>query len=482
MDQYESCSNQTNDALDAYQRAADLDPTNVHIKARLQLLRNGQSTGMPNQHAAPVPQDIHPQHYQAANVAGPPGVQWGVQAPPSGPPGQIPAAPGPSSNWDRRLAAIDNPQQQQQQQQQQPIEYGPRDAIRPPPQQRQPSPGPRVDQIRSYEQHRHTPVRRPSPPPNMNHIGPTSYPTPQALPQPPPLQAQQTAPPRITNPNYGAPGAGIPPPPPQNGIIGGQGLIPPIGRGNSPPPEIRPITDDRMTSPGGGYPHQPYQHHANTSNPGGIAQGAPPPAAALAAAEAAAARDRDDRPSASTGFKRVMESEDDYKMSNKKPANGDNRGRLEDHHYRRGSPTERPASPRERMQRRSSSEIRREDQLRANENYHPSEAAHHPQILPSIHAPPEQQQQQQHQQQQQPQQPQQQQQQQQQQHLPPMAEVARDERREAFEPAARKMDMDEDYNDEIEDDKRMAGSGGHNSPQQRGPPMMNGQPKVEPTS
>ena len=226
--------------------------------------------------------------------------------------------------------------------------------------------------------------------------------------------------------------------------------MPPIGRGNSPPPEIRPIADDRMSPPVAGYPHQLYQHHPNISQSGGIAAGAPPPTAALVAAENAAARERDDRPV--TGFKRLIESDEEFKVSNKKPANGDNRGRLEDHLYRRSSPSERPPSPRERP-RRSSSEIHREEQHRANANYAPSEAAHHPPTLASIHTDSEQ-------------------------HLPPMAEPPRDERREAFEGAARKMDMDEDYNDDVEDEKRPGGSGGRNSPQ-RGP--LNGQTKVEPT-
>lgn len=56
-------------------------------------------------------------------------------------------------------------------------------------------------------------------------------------------------------------------------------------------------------------------------------------------------------------------------------------------------------------------------------------------------------------------------------HHPASAESARDERRETFEAAARKMEVDEDYDDEGE-----GGSGGRNSPQ-RG--MMNGQPKTE---
>jgi glucose repression mediator protein len=177
---------------------------------------------------------------------------------------------------------------------------------------------------------------------------------------------------------------------------------------------------------------------------GGIAGGAPPPAAALAAAEAAAARERDERPGG--GFKRLIDSDDDYKMPNKKPANGDSRGRHEEHHYRRVSPTERPASPRERPRRNSSELVR--------EAYHPSEAAHHPPTLPAIHAEPEQ-------------------------HLPPMAEAPRDERKEAFEGAARKMEIDDDYNDEAEDEKRAGGSGGRTSPQ-RG--LLNGQAKTEPAS
>ncbi|KAL9117924.1 MAG: hypothetical protein Q9187_005534 [Circinaria calcarea] len=440
---YESCNNQTTDALDAYQRAADLDSGNVHIKARLQLLRSGQSTGLPNQHSAPVPQDIHPQQYQNPGVGAPPGVQWGIAGPAPGPPGQGPAPPAPQSDWNRRLAAIDHPQPQP------PSLYDQRDGIRPPPPPpRQPSP--RQEQLRLYQEpHRHTPVRRPSPPPpphNSNHIAQVSYSTPQGLPQPAPLQPQQPAPTRITNPNYPAPNPAIPPS--SNGSHGGPGPMPPNGRGNSPPPEIRPITDDRVSSPASGYAHQQYQHHPNLSYGGGIAGGAPPPAAALAAAEAAAARDRDDRPPQT--FKRMIEPEDDYKVPNKKPANGDSRGRLEDLHYRRGSPTERPASPRDRH-RRSSSEARREDQRRVNDNYHPSEAAHHPPSLSSLHPPQE--------------------------HLSQATEASREDRRETYEPAARKMDVDEDYDDEVEEEKRLGGSGGRNSPQ-RG--LLNGQAKAEP--
>ena len=162
----------------------------------------------------------------------------------------------------------------------------------------------------------------------------------------------------------------------------------------------------------------------------------------------------------------MYEPEDDYKVANKKPANGENRGRLEDHHQHRPSPPDRAPSPRV-LHERNSSEVRREEQRRANENYHPSEAAHHPPTLPSLHQ----------------QQEQQQQQQQQQQQLPPMTDSPRDERRapEPYEGAARKVDMDENYDDEAEDEKRMGGSGGRSSPQ-RGPGLTNGQAKSEPQS
>ncbi len=42
---YESCNNQISDAIDAYSRAAELDPYNPHIKQRLELLKNVQENG-----------------------------------------------------------------------------------------------------------------------------------------------------------------------------------------------------------------------------------------------------------------------------------------------------------------------------------------------------------------------------------------------------------------------------------------------------
>jgi hypothetical protein len=108
------------------------------------------------------------------------------------------------------------------------------------------------------------------------------------------------------------------------------------------------------------------------------------------------------------------------------------------------------ATPRD-YQRRNSSETRRENERHANENYHPSEAAHHP----HPHALPPQ--------------------------MPPMHslfEAAKEERKEHVEPAARKVEVDEDYdNNNSDDDKRALGSGGaRSSPQNT---MMNGPMKQE---
>ncbi|KAI9804786.1 MAG: hypothetical protein M1825_001154 [Sarcosagium campestre] len=482
---YESCNNQINDALDAYQRAMELDPTNVHIKARLQLLRSGQATGLPNQNNAPLPQDVHPQAYQAAGVGGPPGPQW--SAPPPGP--QAGMAPRPAANgeWNRRLAEIQPPphqaSQQSQQGQQQPPPPQQQPQPPPPAQQQQhpyeqretlPSalprqPSPRQDHLRHYQEpgrHILGNNRRPmSPSPKVSHAVPHSYPQP-GMPQPPPHhpQAGQSAPNRIANPNYGAPSAVLPPTNVPAMMPGQSGPMPPYGRGNSPPPEVRPIVDERPASPGSAYPHQSYQHHPNPSQSGGILSGAPPPVAAVAASEAAA-RERDEKPPT----KRLRDWEDDANPSAKKPASEETRARLDDHHHHRSSPPDRRSSP----HRRTSSEARRaEDQRRANENYHPSEAAHHPHSLPPMNH----QQAPQHQQ------------------LPAMSDsgppVPKEERREQLEPAARKVEVDEDYDDDggaADDDKRAVLSGGRasqggSSPQHVGLPpgpsngMMNGQP------
>lgn len=59
----------------------------------------------------------------------------------------------------------------------------------------------------------------------------------------------------------------------------------------------------------------------------------------------------------------------------------------------------------------------------------------------------------------------------------PVSDSGREERREAYEAAARKVEVDENYTDEgSEEEKRKEGSGGGNSPQHNN---TNGQPKVE---
>ncbi|KAG0652862.1 General transcriptional corepressor ssn6 [Hyphodiscus hymeniophilus] len=513
---YESCNNQITDALDAYQRAAELDPTNVHIKARLQLLRSGQSNGMPVQTSAPLPQDVHPQAYQATGAVGPPGPQWGTaasQPPPPGPP------IGPSGNWGGRLAEINPPPQP-------PNPYDqrepPRGPIPPPPR----APSPRQDQqMRAYN----GPDNRPPPPPprrsppREHHAAMGPYPGP-GLPQPPPPQSQgpppSQPPQRVSNPNYAGPGASTPLPPTQNGMNGSApGALPPFGRGNSPRPEVRPIMDNRIPSPKSGYPHQ--YHHPDISNPGGIEGGAPPPASALVAAEAAAEARNSDRPT-SAGPKRMREWEDEPSM--KKPASDENRARMDDMHHRRpstplGEPFRRSSSEARRADerrieeqrraddqrrsddlRRSEDQRRAEDLRRANENYHPSEAAHHPPThgpppahLPSmqqgpgpVHTPlhtpihelppppskeyvPEEQRERE----------------QLLQPPPPPAPVSEPER------AARKMDVDEDYDDDGDEEKKgaiVSGPGSAAGDAKTSSPngvhshangLPNGQPKVE---
>lgn len=273
----------------------------------------------------------------------------------------------------------------------------------------------------------------------------------------PPHQPQP--PNRISNPNYGPHTANAPPPgppPPPAGIPAppAQGTL--YGRMGSPhpPPEVRPIIENRAGSPrNGGYPG-PYQHHPDSATGGGIASGAPAPASALAAAEAAARerereREREERPPTAPG-KRHREWE-------KPQTNDEKRQKLETEPHSR-----RPSPPAHRM---SSPQVPRHspqdapDARRFNDGYHPSEAAHHPPSLPSMTAglpgpsgptispgapaasnPPEAPA-----------------------ALPRMAETPTQERvehprpephrPEHHEPAARRMDVDENYDDEGEETK-----------------------------
>jgi hypothetical protein len=450
MAQYESCNNQTADALDAYQRAAELDPTNVHIKARLQLLQSGQtSNGVANQGnaPAPMPQDVHPQAYQNPGLQGPAAPQWNPQ-PQQPPHGPAPPAVGGNSEWNRPLAQIRDPGLPPQQLN----PYEQRDGIRPPAQHTPHRPAsPRQEPMRPYQEAPRPPTNGPgpagpthppgpaplrrgmSPSPKTHSVAPSPYhPGPPQLPPqgpPPPAQLpphQQQPPTRITNPNYGPQAAPPgPPPPPPTGLNGppSQGPRPPYRMNSPPPPEVRPIVENRAGSPRNGY-QGPYQTHHADSTGGGIAGGAPAPASALAAAEAAA-RERDERPPTAPP-KRMREWDEGDHMNQKPPTNDEKRQKMEEPRSRRPSPpVHRMSSP--QVPRHSPQDA--PDARRFNDGYHPSEAAHHAPSLPPVNAaqpPPP---------------------------LPRMAETPKQERPEHHEPAARHMDVDENYDDEGDETK-----------------------------
>jgi hypothetical protein len=72
---------------------------------------------------------------------------------------------------------------------------------------------------------------------------------------------------------------------------------------------------------------------------------------------------------------------------------------------------------------------------------------------------------------------------------PPTPQAPKEDRRDDHEPAARKVDVDEDYDDDVEDDKRHIMSSGRQGPERTSPPsangmhggngMMNGMPKAD---
>lgn len=55
-----------------------------------------------------------------------------------------------------------------------------------------------------------------------------------------------------------------------------------------------------------------------------------------------------------------------------------------------------------------------------------------------------------------------------------MSQAPKDERRDDHEPAARKVDVDEDYDDDVEDDKRHIMASGRQGPERTSPPSSNG--------
>lgn len=331
-----------------------------------------------------------------------------------------------------------------------------REAVRGPAMVQQPSP--HQEQGRIYAE----PMRGQQAPrsPKASMAGPGAYGPPSHLPQ---LAnnhpAQERGGPSVFAPRAGvAPGTTSAPSAPNapNGAPA-SGPMPPYHRPFTPPAEITPIRDERPPSPQSTYPHQ--QYHPGPSAPvqgsTGIAGGAPAPPSAIAAAEMAA-REREDRPA--SAMKRAREWEAEAGPS-KKIANEESRARLDDHQvHRHVTPPNHMPSPGE-AQRRNSAEAKREEEHRASENYHPSEAAHHPPTLPSIQHMP--------------------------QHppgsnLPPMTEgstpasngapggppaaaqmpvkeePSRGEQPPSQEPAARKMDVDEDYDDDDDEKKARA--------------------------
>ena len=335
-----------------------------------------------------------------------------------------------------------------QQQQPQPSHFDHREALR----AHAPQSSPRIEH--GPEQQRPQPARtKLSPSPKFNLAAPNQYAAQQTLPQlgPPPQHGER--------PTNGAAYTSAHPPLAQAGPNGPgpNGAAPAYGRPFTPPTEIRPIREERQISPGSTYPHPQYHHPPAVAPNGGIAGGAPAPAAALSAAEAAA-REREERPA--SAMKRGREWEGEPGPS-KKLANEDSRSRLEEAQPSRRASPGRIASPRD-SRRRSSSEFRREEQQRrAQDSYQPSEAAHHPPTLPSIQHHMTQPQQGST--------------------MAPMSEGPQQsgplpgiqssiasaspsqakeerererERERKDEPPARKMEVDEDYDDDGEDDKK----------------------------
>lgn len=138
-----------------------------------------------------------------------------------------------------------------------------------------------------------------------------------------------------------------------------------------------------MPSPKTAYPQHPgatsyAPHHPEGPPPSASENGPPPPGPG----PDAAVQRPDDRPP-SVGPKRMREWEEESVA--KKQANEENRARLDDMRHRR------PSTPPRDAYRRNSNEVRRSDEQRRpdepkkeearpqSDSYHPSEAAHHPQ-------------------------------------------------------------------------------------------------------
>lgn len=321
--------------------------------------------------------------------------------------------------------------------------YEQRDRMAPQPQgpPRAPSP-PRQDPARQYQDQ----LQRPPPTPHrglppspkgqqaaassyqhgLQHQGPqppSHHATPSLSHPEPPRQPYISQSSNALTPSNGAPGSA------------NQSVLPPYARQLEQQPEIRPLVNQPAPSPGGQYPRPAYEHHPNAAP--SIASGAPPPSAAQSAADAAA-REREERPSSTAPSKRPREWDEDPNAV-KKASTDESRSRLDEIKMQRGSPTETMGSP---------AETRRPEEPRPTSAYHPSEAAHHPPALPPMHSftqpspsastgpqeelrvPP-----------------------------PPQSAPA-----PVYEPAARKVDVDENYDDSGDDKSATKQESQRNSP------------------
>jgi glucose repression mediator protein len=465
---YESCNNQITDALDAYQRAAELDPANPHIKARLQLLRSGSNNGGPPP-AAPQPADVHPQAYQASGPqpAGPYGPSL-QQSQANGPP-HTPQGSAVGENWAGRLSNVNPPPQPPNPFNDRSDSYRGQSGQGGPGSQRQPTPQQDQQMRQGYpEPSRSAPSRRGQSPAPSGHQYGQHPPPPQ-----PPMSTHPPSSDRVTNPNFApAPSAHA------NGVSQANGGAP-YRSNNSPRPDGRTPHENRIPSPKSAYPqHQPiYPPHPEMAQQGAPEGGLPPPP--TAAAESSVQRS-EERPG-SAGPKRMREWEEEG--SAKKQANEENRARLEDMRHRRPSTPPRDAYRRNSSEARHAEEQRRTDEqrrpedLRHPEAYHPSEAAHHQtnhasgtqghgqkSSVSAAGTPHE---------------------------KPQSVMTPKEERAAPSEPssatrpappaaeperAARKMDVDEDYDDSGEDEKKAVLANGS------GPSSATGDVKASPTT
>lgn len=390
--QYESCNNQTTDALDAYQRAAELDPNNQAIKARLQLLRSGQSTGHLNQNGAPLPQDMPPQAYQPTNASGPAQTPWGGPSQPHSNHNHGPAPPPlQARDWGTRMNDVHGAPPPPPQQQPPINHFDQRDSSRlhqaPPPRHS----SPKSASYRHHDPYGHSSTRRPTSPSPRSRASVADVRRSGTTAQPAPHQAlQQSTPSRISNPNYG--GQHLPPTPSATHNSAVHGPPPPYSRTTTPPAGSLPIQDGRPRSPPSHYQpsHSTFPHHSDPAGTSNIMNGAPPPSSALAAAEAAARereREREDYPSQTAKRPRDWDSREDLHGNvHKKNASEETRARLDDPNATRriSSPTTLPPLERERMERPASLVASPDAMRRADENYRPSAVAHQPAPLSTV--------------------------------------------------------------------------------------------------